>query len=115
MTSPNAHKAESPRRPLHGSKSFSRIEPANPGSSNRSSRANTIQTISVPERPSLEKETGSENVKPSTRQDMFGKSSGADKKNDVAEDTSSHSPIGVDELPIEVRALTDRLVAGRIM
>jgi hypothetical protein len=108
MASTSAGKAESPRRPLHGSKSFSRIEPASPGSSTRSSRANTIQSITIPERPSLEKENGTENIKPSSHQGIFDKSSEAEKKNNVGAETINHSPIGIDELPIELKALTDR-------
>jgi hypothetical protein len=109
MASTSARKAESPRRPLHGSKSFSRIEPASAGSSARSSRANTIQSFTIPERSSLEKENGTENIKPSSHQDIFDQSSHAEKKNnDGAEATSTYSPIGIDELPIELKALTDR-------
>jgi hypothetical protein len=111
MASSSTRKSESQSpRPPHASKSFSRIEPASPGSSTRSSRANTIQSVNIPERPSLEKEHVSENDKPSSRPDVFDKSSHADKKSDGAEDITSHSPTEFDELPIELKALADRLV-----
>jgi hypothetical protein len=113
MASSNTRKSESqkPRTP-HSSKSFSRIEPASPGSSTRSSRANTIQSVSILERPLLEKEHVSENDKPSSRPDVFDSSSDMETKNSVAEDTISNSPTEFDELPIELKALADRLVWG---
>lgn len=110
MASSSTRKSETQRSRPHASKSFSRIEPDSPGSSTRSSRANTIQSVSIPERPFLEKEHVSENDKPSSRPDVFDNSSQVDKKNDDAEETTSHSPTEFDELPIELKALTDRLV-----
>jgi hypothetical protein len=109
----NTRKSESqkPRTP-HSSKSFSRIEPASPGSSTRSSRANTIQSVGISERPLLEKEHVSENDKPSSRPDVFDNSSDIEKGNSVAEETTSNSPTEFDELPIELKALADRLVWG---
>jgi hypothetical protein len=110
MASSSTHKSESQRSRPHASKSFSRIEPASPGSSTRSSRANTIQSVSIPERPLLENEHVSENDKPLSRPVVFDNSSQVGKKNDGAEETTSHSPTEFDELPIELKALTDRLV-----
>jgi hypothetical protein len=110
MASSSTSKSESPRSRPHASKSFSRIEPASPGSSTRSSRANTIQSVGIPERPSLEKGHVSENDKPSSHPDVFDNGSQVDKKNDGAEETTSHSPTEFDELPIELKALADRLV-----
>jgi hypothetical protein len=109
MASSSTRKSEGQRSRPHASKSFSRIEPTSPGSSTRSSRANTIQSVSIPERPSLEKEHVSENDKPSSRPDVFDNSSQMDKKINGTEETS-HSPTEFDELPIELKALTDRLV-----
>lgn len=109
MASSGACKTESSRPlALHGSKSFSRIETVSTGSSTRSSRANTMQGVGIPGRPSSEKEDGTENIKPSS-QNIFDKGTQVDKKIDGAEDTTNYSPIGVDELPIELKALTDRL------
>lgn len=110
MASSSTRKSESQRSRPHASKSFSRIEPTSPGSPTRSSRANTIQSASIPERPSLEKEHVSENDKPSSRQDVFDNSSHIDEKNDGAEEKTNHSPTEFDELPIELKALTDRSV-----
>ena len=100
-----ADKADGQRpRPLHVSKSFSRIETASPGSSNRASRANTIHNDAIPERPSLEKEIMAENVKPSSRSSTFDKNAQGERKQSIGDEMVAE----LGELPIELKSLTDR-------
>jgi hypothetical protein len=108
MASSSSRKPESQKhRPLHVSKSFSRLE-TSPGSTHRSSRANTIQNVIIHDRPSLEKENVPGDVKPPVRTNSTDQNIQEDNKRKNSEDANSRSPIEVDELPIELKSLTDR-------
>jgi hypothetical protein len=112
MASPTSRKTDTTEkkkpRPLHVSRSFSRLEPTSPASSTRSSRANTIQNDSIPERPSFEKETENENPMPLSRSSTSDKSFQEDRKQSGGENMPGQSPTGFDELPIELKSLADR-------
>jgi hypothetical protein len=98
-------------RPLHVSRSFSRLESASPTSSTRSSRANTIQNDMIPEIPSLEKEVPTDTEMPFSRTSTWDKSTEWDKKQCDGEEIPGQSTSGLDELPIELKSLADRYIS----
>jgi hypothetical protein len=108
MASSSPRKTDGQRpRPLHVSKSFSRLEPSSSGSSTRGQRANTIPNDMLPDGGK-----NADNVKPRSRSDVFDKSSGEEDEDeqDSAEETSGKLPADFDELPIELVSLSDRSV-----
>ena len=110
MASSNARKSDSPRpRPLHVSKSFSKIEPASPDRPTRSQRASTIQHAAAKEMVVSEyASTSMEGSKPIMPPDAFEKTSGDNEDESTAEEVAEKSPLDFDELPIELVSLTDR-------
>ena len=112
MASSNARKSDNHRpRPLHVSKSFSKIEPpASPDRSTRSQRASTIQNGGITKTVMSDKtNTSKGDMKPPTQPDAFEKSSGVDEVRSNADDvTGGKLPADFDELPIELVSLTDR-------
>ena len=74
MASSNGRKNESQRpRPIHVSKSFSKLEPASPDRSTRSTRANTIQNGVISESVMSDKTNTREGKKPKVQPDAFEK------------------------------------------
>jgi hypothetical protein len=113
----NGSKADAAHpRPLHNSKSFSRIEPEDPGHPTRSQRASTVQDEAMPEiissdQPSILKE----NKFSKMPQDSFDKSSEEDESHGAVEGAPEKLPADFDELPIELISLTDRSESPRTL
>jgi len=108
MASSNDRKSENQRpRPLHLSKSFSRVEPASPDRSTRIQRTSTIQNGVIPEDVMVK--PSRENKKPRPQADAFEKSSD-DEDNGTMEEPTGKLPDDFDELPIELVSLSDRSV-----
>ena len=104
MASSNARKSERPR-PLHLSKSFTRVGPASPDLSTRAQRASTIQNGVMLD--GIMANTSRENRKPRTQPDAFEKTPEDDGP---GEESSGKLPDDFDELPIELVSLSDRSV-----
>jgi hypothetical protein len=110
MASSGARKVDSQRRPLHTSKSFSRIEPTTPSSATRTQRASTIQGGALPEIDS----TGRDDVEERrSRSDIFEKSSDDDEEVEQTEPATGKLSADFDELPIELISLADTYVTLR--
>ena len=111
MASSNGRKNESLRpRPIHVSKSFSKLEPASPDRSTRSTRASTIQNGVIPESVMSDKTNTKDSRKPKPRPDAFEKSAQEVGEPGVADEVTGKLPADFDKLPIELVSLTDRSV-----
>jgi hypothetical protein len=105
MASPNGRKNESQRpRPIHVSKSFSKLEPASPDRTSRSSRASTIQNGVIPAAIMSDK-TNMRNENKTKE-----KSPQEDGASGTGDEVTGKLPADFDELPIELVSLSDRLV-----
>lgn len=119
MASPANEKGDSslPRpRPLHVSKSFSRLEP-NPTSPSVRGRASTIQNGTMMENETAEGEsTPVETRKPRglsgvfARVGSFGIGERDGQRVSIPEEGSGKLPGDFDDLPVELVSLTDRYV-----
>jgi hypothetical protein len=105
-TNGNGRKTERPR-PLHTSKSFSRIEPASPDRPTRSTRASTIQNVGVILKGTLS-DTTSTNKK--SQLDAFENGSSDDEDQAAPQEETGKLPADFDELPIELVSLSDRYI-----
>lgn len=111
MAPSGSKKSDSHRpRPLHTSRSFSRIEPSSPKQSTRIQRASTIQNGVISEDAMADKGKASSTGESMCRQqDAFDRDS---DEEDIEEDTDAEDngklPADFDELPIELVSLTDR-------
>lgn len=111
MAPPNGSKNVSQRPcPIHGSKSFSKLEPAGPDRSTRNSRASTIQNGAISEGDMPDETNGRDSKKTKVQPDAFEKSSPEDEEPGAGEGGAGKLPAVFDELPIELVSLTDRLV-----
>ena len=111
MASSNGIKNESQRpRPIHVSKSFSKLEPANPDRSTRSTRANTIQNGVISGGIMSDKTNAREGKKPKAQPDAFEKDPQEDEEPGTGDEITGKLPADFDELPIELVSLTDRRV-----
>jgi hypothetical protein len=100
----NGKKNESQRpRPIHVSRSFSKLEPASPDRSNRPLRASTIQNGSIPDRSLTDRSSENAGKTMKGQPDAFD---GA--HDDGSEEGTGKLPVDFDELPIELVSLTDR-------
>lgn len=109
MASSNGRKNESQRpRPIHVSKSFSKLEPASPDRSTRSTRANTIQNGVISEGVMSDKTNTREAKKPKVQPAAFEKGPQDDGEPGTGDETTGKLPADFDELPIELVSLTDR-------
>ena len=114
MASSNGRKNESQRpRPIHVSKSFSRLPPTSPDSSTRSTRANTIQNGVISEGVMSDKTNTREGKKPKVQPETFEKSPQEDGEPDAADQVVGKLSADFDELPIELVSLADRCVLFR--
>ncbi|KAF4630033.1 hypothetical protein G7Y89_g8101 [Cudoniella acicularis] len=106
MASAHGKKSESQRpRPLHSSRSFSKLEPSTPDRIARAQRASTIQN-GVMSDSSLSDKSNRDRM--SVRQpDAFEK---APEDNDDTSRVSEKLPADFDELPIELVSLTDSFI-----
>ena len=108
MASPNVKKTDPRSRPLHSSRSFSKLESPPPERLNRSQRASTIPNGMI-------SETGDSEI-PKRRNRMSGSPPDSFDKmpeEDEGQGSPPHSeklPADFDELPIELVSLTDRCV-----
>ena len=108
MASSNGRKNESQRpRPIHVSKSFSKLEPASPDHSTRSTRASTIQNGVIPKGVMSDK-TSTKDSKAKVQPDAFEKSPVEDGEPRASNEGTGKLPADFDELPIELVSLTDR-------
>jgi len=96
-------------RPLHVSKSFSKLEPASPDRSTRVQRASTIQN-GVNTEGAMSDKLHQAQRSPRRRTDAFEKSSEDEEDQGQTGEVSEKLPADFDELPIELISLTDRLV-----
>ncbi len=102
MASSNERKSDNQRpRPLHISRSFSRIESASPKPPTRNQRASTIQNGVIPEDVMSEAANDSNKKKGGTQADAFEKSSD-DESPEVADEGNGKLPSDFHELPIEL-------------
>lgn len=107
MASSSTKKSDSNRpRPLHTSRSFSRIEPASPKLSTRTQRASTIQH-GIANKPTMSKV----GVGSSRKDHIHKESSGSEDEDTEEEQTTGKLPADFDELPIELVSLTDRYLS----
>jgi hypothetical protein len=110
MASSNGRKSDNQRpRPLHTSRSFSRIEAASPKPSTRSQRASTIQNGVITEDAMSEVSNDSNKKRGGDQADAFEKSSD-DESPEAADEGNGKLRSDFDELPIELISLTDRSV-----
>lgn len=123
MASTGVKKSDGPGpgpRPLHTSRSFSRIEPSSPKAFTRANRASTLQdgksrTSSSPEKSNLEAVKESLGNQ-STVYDHGSDEEEEDDDEEEEEDEETNAetkdsrklPTDFDELPIELVSLTDR-------
>jgi len=110
MAPTGSKKSDSQRpRPLHASKSFSKLEPSSPDRSTRIQRASTIQNGVNPPGAMSDMSNQEQNVR--RQPDAFEKSSEDEEDHEQAGEASEKLPADFDELPIELVSLTDRLVS----
>jgi hypothetical protein len=108
MASSNGRKNESQRpRHIHVPKSFSKLEPASPDRTTRSTRASTIQNGSIPESVLPDRTNPRDGKKPQAEPDAFEKRPQEDESG-AGDELSGKLPANFDELPIELVSLTDR-------
>ncbi|KUJ19831.1 uncharacterized protein LY89DRAFT_682670 [Mollisia scopiformis] len=113
MASPDKKKSDAQRpRPLHLSKSFSRVEtPPSPDPITRGSRASTIQNGVTPESIMADKtNVVVHNGKSKRQPDAFEKTSEEDEDNETADEGHGKLPDDFDELPIELVSLSDSFI-----
>ncbi|CZR59258.1 related to VPS9 [Phialocephala subalpina] len=112
MASPDKKKSDSQRpRPLHLSKSFSRVDPPSPDHSTRVSRASTIQNGVIPEVVMADKtNVVIHNGNAKRQPDAFEKASEEDEDHETADEGSGKLPDDFDELPIELVSLSDSFI-----
>ncbi len=109
MASPDKKRSDNQRpRPLHLSKSFSKVEPVSPDHSTRGSRASTISNGVISEVIMADKSNAVvHNGKARRQPDAFEKSP-EDEDNGIVDDAAGKLPDDFDELPIELVSLSDR-------
>jgi hypothetical protein len=110
MASANGRKSDSQRpRPLHLSKSFTRVEPPSPDRLTRNQRARTIQNGVIPEKEMAN--VSRENMKPRAQPDAF-ESHEEDDEDDTGTPIEGPGKLleNFDELPVELASLSDTLV-----
>ena len=108
-----AHSRESRPKPLHTSRSFTRMESPPSTASSPRKRANTTQVSGIPSIPEARPiDPGPESFGNDSRADVF--ENREDEENDTSEpDTPApelNLPSTLDELPIEIRSLTERFL-----
>ena len=112
MASSNGRKNESQRpRPIHVSKSFSKLEPVSPDRTSRSTRASTIQNGVTPEDIMSDKTNLKDGNKTKVQANPFEKSPQEDGSSGAGGEVTGKLSTDFDELPIELVSLTDRLVS----
>lgn len=110
MASSNGRKSDSQRpRPLHLSKSFTRIEPPSPDRLTRSQRASTIQNGVIPD--DMTTSLSRENKDPRGLPDAFGAHAEDDDEYTGTPISPPSKPEDFDELPIELASLSDRFAS----
>jgi len=107
MASSNGRTQRERPRPLHLSKSFTRVEPPSPERLTRNQRASTIQNGVIPE--STMADVSRENTKP--QPDAFERTSEDDEDAGTPVEEPGKLPDNFDELPIELASLSDRFVS----
>ena len=110
MASANGRKSDSQRpRPLHLSKSFTRVGPPSPDRLTRNQRASTIQNGVTPEK--VMANVSRENTKPRAQPDAFEThSEGDDDDTGTPIEGPGKLPDNFDELPVELASLSDTSV-----
>jgi hypothetical protein len=110
MASANGRKNDSQRpRPLHLSKSFTRVEPPSPERLTRNQRASTIQNGAMPEK--VMANVSRENVRPRAQPDAFENHSEEDEDDtETPIEGPGKLPDDFDELPVELASLSDTSV-----
>ena len=109
MASLNGRKNESQRsRPVHVSKSFSKLESANPDRTNRSTRARTIQNGAMLEGVMYDRIDARASEETRVRLDAFEQEPQGERELWAGDEDTGKQATDFDELPIELISLTDR-------